>query len=171
MNSPFEMSYFLAFGFIGICIFIGVFLRARIKFLQNFLVPACMIGGIFGMILINLDLIPLKAEYFQTIAYHFFIISFISIGLTGARKKSSEKGRAKEIARGALWMGLINGASMASQALIGCLLILLFGVVGMNMPLQFGLFLPLRVALGQRLECLLRALANELVQEFSICHR
>ena len=86
METPFEMSYFLAFGFIGICIFIGVFLRAKIKFLQNFLVPACMIGGIIGMILMNLNLISLKAEYFQTLAYHFFIISFISIGLTGAQK-------------------------------------------------------------------------------------
>ena len=45
MRAPFEMSYFLAFGFIGICIFIGVFLRAKIKFLQNFLVPACIFGG------------------------------------------------------------------------------------------------------------------------------
>ena len=77
METPFEMSYFLAFGFIGICIYIGVFLRAKIKFLQNFLVPACMIGGIIGMILSNLNLIPLKAEYFQTLAYHFFIVSFI----------------------------------------------------------------------------------------------
>ena len=148
MNTPFDMSYFLAFGFIGICIYIGVFLRARIRFLQSFLVPACMIGGIIGMILINLDLIPLKAELFQTIAYHFFIISFISIGLTGAQQKPGEKGRAKEVARGALWMGLINGASMASQALLGCLLILFFGLLGMKIPLQFGLFLPLGFTQG-----------------------
>ncbi len=77
MNTPVDMSYFLAFGFIGICIYTGVFLRAKIKLLQNFLVPACMIGGIIGMILLNLNLIPLKAVYFQTLAYHFFIISFI----------------------------------------------------------------------------------------------
>ncbi|MBW2408665.1 MAG: hypothetical protein JRF72_02630 [Deltaproteobacteria bacterium] len=148
MNTPFEMSYFVAFGFIGICIYAGVFLRAKIKFLQRFLVPACMIGGIIGMILINLDLIPLKTELFQTIAYHFFIISFISIGLTGAQKKPGEKGRAKEVARGALWMGLVNGASMASQALLGCLMILIFGLVGMKLPLQFGLFLPLGFTQG-----------------------
>jgi ESS family glutamate:Na+ symporter len=148
MNTPFDMSYFLAFGCIGICIYIGVFLRAKIRFLQSFLVPACMIGGIIGMVFINLNLIPLKSELFQTIAYHFFIISFISIGLTGTRKKPGEKGRAKEVARGALWMGLINGASMASQALLGCLLILIFGLAGMKIPLQFGLFLPLGFTQG-----------------------
>jgi ESS family glutamate:Na+ symporter len=148
MNAPFDMSYFLAFGFIGICIFAGVLLRAKIRFLQNFLVPACMIGGIIGMILLNLELIPLKMEYFQIIAYHFFIISFISIGLTGARKKPGDKGRGKEVARGALWMGLINGASMASQALIGCLLILFLGLIGLGTPLQFGLFLPLGFTQG-----------------------
>ncbi len=77
MNTPFDMSFFLAFGYIGISIFVGVLLRAKIKGLQSFLVPACMIGGILGMILMNTGLIPLKVELFQAIAYHFFIISFI----------------------------------------------------------------------------------------------
>jgi len=148
MNTPFEMSYFLAFGFIGICIYLGVFLRAKIKLLQNFLVPACMIGGLIGMALMNLKIISLDIVLFQTLAYHFFIISFISIGLTGTQKKPGEKGRGKQVAKGALWMGLINGASMASQAVIGCVLILLLGLLGMKTPLQFGLFLPLGFTQG-----------------------
>ena len=138
MKTPFEMSYFLAFGFIGVCIFAGVFFRAKIRLLQKFLVPSCMIGGIVGMILVNLRLIPLDVELFQTIAYHFFILSFISIGLTGSGNKPGEIGKGKQIARGALWMGLMNGFSMASQAFLACIFILLLGLVGMKLPLQFG---------------------------------
>jgi len=143
MATPFDMSYFLALGFIGVCIYFGVLLRYRIRFFQKFLIPSCMVGGIAGMILMNLKLIPLEVELFQAIAFHFFIISFITIGLTPQLKVPGQKGRGKQIARGAIWMGLMNGGSMASQALIGCLLVLFFGVVGINFPLQFGLFLPL----------------------------
>lgn len=148
MNVPFDMSYFLAFGFIGICIFVGVFLRAKVPFFQRFLVPSCMIGGILGMITLNLDLIGLDEKLFHAIAYHFFIISFVSIGLTRAVTADGEASRGKEIARGAFWMGMINGASMASQALIGSILVLLFGVFGLAIPLQFGLFLPLGFTQG-----------------------
>lgn len=148
MKTPYEMSYFLAFGFIGFCILFGVFLRGKIKFFQRFLVPASMIGGIAGMVVINLRLIPLDMELFQAIAYHFFIISFISIGLTGTDRQPGQKGHNKEIFRGALWMGLMNGASMTTQAFLGCVLILAMGLAGLNLPLQVGLFLPLGFTQG-----------------------
>ncbi len=148
MNVPFDMSYFLAFGFIGVCIFVGVLLRAKVPFLQRFLVPSCMIGGILGMIAMNLGWVKLDVRLFHSIAYHFFIISFISIGLTRAVSADGEKGKGKEIARGAFWMGMINGASMASQAFIACVLVLLLGAVGVAIPLQFGLFLPLGFTQG-----------------------
>lgn len=148
MATPFDMSYFLALGFIGACIYFGVLLRSKVRCFQNFLVPSCMIGGITGMILMNLKLIPLDVELFQTIAYHFFIISFISIGLTPQITVPGQTGRNKQIARGAFWMGLMNGGSMASQALIGCLLFLVFSAIGIHFPLQFGLFLPLGFTQG-----------------------
>jgi ESS family glutamate:Na+ symporter len=148
MITPFEMDFFLAFGFTGLCLFIGVLVRAKIPFLQRFLVPACMSGGLAGMILMNLGLVPLDAELFHAIAYHFFIISFISIGLTGGRKTPGQQSQGKTIARGALWMGLINGASMSTQALLACLLMLILGLVGTDLPVQFGLFLPLGFTQG-----------------------
>jgi len=148
MNTPFDMSFFLAFGYIGISIFVGVWLRAKIKGLQSFLVPACMIGGILGMILMNTGLIPLNVELFQTIAYHFFIISFISIGLTRAPKDTGDGGQTKRVFRGAFWMGCINGASMASQAFIGAVLVIILGAFGFGIPQLFGFFLPLGFTQG-----------------------
>lgn len=38
-------------GFIGLLLSIGVFLRARIRFLQNMLVPASVIAGLLGLLL------------------------------------------------------------------------------------------------------------------------
>ena len=148
METPYDMNYLLAFGFIGICIFCGVIIRAKVKPMQRFLVPACMIGGLLGMVLMNLGLVPIDIKLFQTIAYHIFIVSFISIGLTGAQNNAGATGERNERVRGALWMGMMNGASMASQALIGCLLILIFTFLGSNTPLNFGLFLPLGFTQG-----------------------
>ena len=148
MNTPFDMNFFLAFGVIGICIFVGVLLRTRVKGLQSYLVPACMIGGILGMIVMNTGIIPLDVKLFQTIAYHFFIISFISIGLTRAQKKPGEVGHGKRVLKGAFWMGCMNGISMSTQAFIGCVLVLILGAVGYAIPLQIGLFLPLGFTQG-----------------------
>ncbi|MBU2647191.1 hypothetical protein KKI24_20950 [bacterium] len=148
MNVPFDMNYFLAFGFIGICIFVGVLLRAKVPLLQRFLVPSCMIGGILGMIAINMGWVPLDENLFQGIAYHFFIVSFISIGLTRTVPGTGEKHNTRERLRGAFWMGMMNGASMASQAFIACVMVLLFGLLGVVIPLQFGLFLPLGFTQG-----------------------
>ncbi|MCU0844895.1 MAG: hypothetical protein MUC76_08210 [Spirochaetes bacterium] len=147
MKTPFDMSFVLAFGFCGLVILIGVFLRARIKLLQNYLVPSCMIGGLLGMILLNFGLIPLGEELFQAIAYHFFILSFISIGLTRGEQSSEGEG-GRGVLRGALWMGLINGMSMSTQALLGCVLILGLWAAGFSLPLEFGLFLPLGYTQG-----------------------
>ncbi|HDP81120.1 MAG TPA: hypothetical protein ENN21_09805 [Spirochaetes bacterium] len=148
MKTPFEMSHVLAFGFCGLVILVGVLLRAKIKFLQNYLVPSCMIGGLLGMALMNLKLIPLGEEFFQAIAYHFFILSFISIGLTRGEKATEGEGGGRGVLRGALWMGLINGASMSTQALLACLLVLGLWAAGFSMPLEFGLFLPLGFTQG-----------------------
>lgn len=148
MNTPFDMTPFLAFGYIGICIFIGVFLRSKIKGLQSYLVPACMIGGILGMIVMNTGVIPLDINLFQTIAYHFFIVSFISIGLTRALKDPDDTGHGKRVLGGAFWMGCMNGASMASQAVIGAALVIVLSAIGFNIPQLFGFFLPLGYTQG-----------------------
>ena len=82
METPFPFKPLLLFGFLSIMLLIGVLLRARVSFFQRFLFPSCLMGGLVGMILVNSGLIPVSASNFETFAYHFFNISFISIGLT-----------------------------------------------------------------------------------------
>jgi glutamate:Na+ symporter, ESS family len=149
MTTPFEFAGFLAFGTMSIFLLVGVLCRARIPFLQRFLIPSCLIAGFLGLILLNAGAIAVPVKDLQTIAYHFFNISFISVGFmafTGSDPSSGQtdlRPGAKAIARGALWGALIEGVTLPVQALIGCIIVLLFGAFGHHLFPTFGLFAPL----------------------------
>ena len=53
MKPFFDMSLLIAFGFLSLLLLLGVLLRAKIKFLQNFMVPACLTGGVIGFFILN----------------------------------------------------------------------------------------------------------------------
>ena len=104
------MNFMLAFGLASLMICIGVFLRAKISFFRNMLVPASVIAGVLGFILMNAlsaANINLGADsaVFTDIVNHLFTISFISISLTSAPKE--EGSSAKNVMRGALALGIV----------------------------------------------------------------
>ncbi|MBN1533567.1 MAG: hypothetical protein JXA20_12940 [Spirochaetes bacterium] len=146
MQTPFPFEPFLAFGTMSIFLLIGIFIRAKVRFFQTFLIPSCMIAGFLGMIALNTGIMPFEAQAFETFAYHFFIISFISIGLThsdeGGGGAAGEKKTGSPL-KGAAWMAMIEGITVSTQAIVGCALVLLFGVFGTRLFPTFGLFLPL----------------------------
>jgi len=82
MNSPFPFDSMLVFAFLSGLLLLGVALRAKIGFLQKYLFPSCLIGGVVGLILMHTGLLKITANSIETFAYHFFNISFISVGLT-----------------------------------------------------------------------------------------
>ena len=82
MQIPFPFEAMLTFGGLAIMLLIGVLLRAKLSVFQRYLIPSCLIGGILGLVLLNINLIKLSASNLETFAYHFFNISFISVGLT-----------------------------------------------------------------------------------------
>lgn len=51
MGAFFDMSVLASFAFLAVLLLVGVILRAKVKFFQNFLVPACIIGGILGAVI------------------------------------------------------------------------------------------------------------------------
>ena len=105
-QSPFPFDAMILFGSLSIMLLIGVILRAKITFFQNFLIPSCLIGGVLGLILINSGLILGSAKNLETFAYHFFNISFISVGLTPGNNQKQKRIRKKGVLRGPLWMTL-----------------------------------------------------------------
>ncbi len=141
MNAPFPFEPLLIFGFLSIMLLLGVVLRAKVPIIQRFLFPSCLIGGILGLLIINIDMLGFDATGFETFAYHFFNISFISVGLTGSGQK--KEGAGKEFVKGSIWMALVQGISFPLQAIIGGVFVLIFGAMGTNLFKTFGFLAPL----------------------------
>jgi len=143
MESPFPFEPFIVFGYLSIFLLAGVFLRAKLKFFQHFLIPSCLIGGILGLILINTGVVHLSTSLLETLAYHFFNISFISVGLTYTGGEKKIAGGGKDLVKGPLWMALIEGVSISTQAIIGGLFVMLLGIFGLKLFPTFGFLAPL----------------------------
>ena len=77
-------SFMIAFGIAGVALCLGTFLRAKVGFLRNMLVPASVVAGILGMIFMNVTSelginIGTDETMYTEIVNHLFTISFISI--------------------------------------------------------------------------------------------
>ena len=137
-------SFMIAFGLASIMLCIGTFLRAKIPFLRNMLVPASVIAGILGFILMNLlahfDInIGTDSVMYTDIVNHLFTISFISISLTSS--DSGEGGSGKQIFKGALGMGTV-----------WCLLYALTPLVGMGLIAGLGKFFNMDPIYGSMIQ-------------------
>jgi ESS family glutamate:Na+ symporter len=122
--TPFPFETLVVFGFLSVMLLAGVVLRAYIPFLQKMLFPASLIGGLLGLILINLGLISLDIETIKSFAYHFFNISFISVGLTPPDIKGPKQKKERKVFKGSLWMAMVQAVSFPLQALTGALITL-----------------------------------------------
>ncbi|MEF2678176.1 MAG: hypothetical protein U0M82_09275, partial [Bilophila wadsworthia] len=89
MESSF-LPYLMAVMWMSFLLLLSVWLRAKVTFLQKYLVPAGIIAGTLGFALINLGWIgypspegwvPLKVGDFGMISFHLFSFGFGIIGL------------------------------------------------------------------------------------------
>ena len=143
MASPFPFESMLVFGWLASMLLLGVLLRARISFFQRFLFPGCLIGGIVGLILTHTRIINIAASDLETFAYHFFNISFITVGLTHSNDQGQSSSRGKEFIKGPAWMALVQGSCFGLQAAVGGLLVIFFGIFGLELFPTFGFLAPL----------------------------
>ena len=143
MTSPFPFESMLVFGWLASMLLIGVSFRALTPFFQRFLFPSCLIGGIVGLILINARIIDIAASDLETFAYHFFNISFVSVGLTRSNDQENSSSGGKEFIKGSAWMALIMGSCFGLQAAAGGLMVILFGFMGLELFPTFGFLAPL----------------------------
>lgn len=143
MASPFPFEFMIVFGWLASMLIAGVVLRARIRFLQRFLFPSCLIGGVIGLILIHTPLINIAVFDLETFAYHFFNISFISVGLTYDPKDKNTSSRSTGYLKGPAWMALVQSSCFGLQAAVSGLLVIIFGFLGMTLFPTFGFLVPL----------------------------
>lgn len=103
------MNVMMTFSWIGIMLLVGMVCRAKIPLLSNILMPASVIGGMIGFILMNLGVLTkLGADpaMCSEIVGFFFTLSFISIGLTGLPNEEgkSSDDTAKQVLKGSIGM-------------------------------------------------------------------
>jgi len=143
MNSPFPFDSLLVFGFLSVLLLSGTLIRAKSAFVQHYLFPSCLIGGVIGSILVNTDLVQIGSTQLETFAYHLFNLSFISIGLTKDTQVSQSRAGKANIFKGSLYMALTQGITFPVQAIIGGLIVLVFGFFGTDLFATFGFLAPL----------------------------
>jgi len=152
MGSPFPFDNLLVFGFLSILLIVGIAIRAKVSFVQRFLFPSCLVGGMIGNFLINLvaesemgkgGILPVTTEQLETFAFHFFSLSFVSVGLTPDENAKVKPGSRKQFFKGAFWMALTQGLTFPLQAIVGGVVVLVFGVFGFGMFKTFGFLAPL----------------------------
>ena len=132
MGAFFDMSVLASLAFLAVMLLVGVLLRAKVTFFQNFLVPACIIGGIIGAIIMNTTSIPgINQKLYEQLAYHFFAFSFICLGLrgTGCIQKEECSDTTKELVKGSIWQGFMFYMSMCSQVLVATAVIYLINFI------------------------------------------
>ena len=118
--------YLQAFGWIGLCLLVGVFLRLKVPLFQKLLLPSAIIGGLVGFVLMNLGVlgapsskgwIPIKFGDFGVITFHLFILSLLGISLLRPDGGTSE--RRKVFWKGAWWIACMFTLCYALQGLLG----------------------------------------------------
>lgn len=141
MQPFFDMSTLIAVGFLSILLLFGVALRARIPFLQRYMVPACLIGGVTGFIILNTTGFPdVNAGLYPSMAYHFFTFSFVCLGLRGMSKVDESKGpAAREMVRGSIWQAQMFYICLCAQLLLATAIVyLLLAVTGKDWLASMG---------------------------------
>ncbi len=136
-EAPFPFDLFVALAWLGLFLVIGIFIRNSSKFMQKWLVPSCMLGGLAGLfILTGMNhvfseggtLLP-NEPILQAITWHMYTILFIGIIMNTfiprdeSPKTEGEKGAGN--IRSGFWMGCTYNGLTALQKLVGCLAILL----------------------------------------------
>jgi len=132
----------LVFAFLSGLLLVGVALRAKVGLLQKFLFPSCLVGGVLGLAFIHTGVLDIKASVIETFAYHFFNISFISVGLTRDTDNANPVS-GKQMLKGPTWMALMQGLTFPMQAVLGGLFVIAFGIVGLELFPTFGFLVPL----------------------------
>lgn len=143
MQSPFAFDGMIVFGWLSFLLLAGVLLRATVPLLQRFLFPSCLVGGVLGLALTQTGIIHVDANVLETWAYHFFNISFISVGLTAGKSDPKQSSHGKAYFKGPAWMALVQGSSFGLQASLSGLLVILFGLLGYELFPTFGFLVPL----------------------------
>ncbi len=81
--------FFMDFAWMGVLLIIATYLRSRVPFLQNYLIPANLLAGTLGLIVgaNGLEWVDLTSDRLGSYVYHLLALLFIALGLRAPKKK------------------------------------------------------------------------------------
>ena len=121
-----SFSGVIAFAFMCSMILVGTVLRARVPWFQFSLIPASLLGGLIGFLLISSGYaLGYTSQDFVPFAFHFFTLSFMSLVLTGKEPSADNK----SIQPGGIWLAIGWTMSLVLQALVGLSVLVTYNLV------------------------------------------
>ncbi|MFA5467874.1 MAG: sodium:glutamate symporter, partial [Sphaerochaetaceae bacterium] len=86
-------NYIIHIGIISLSLLGGALLRARVKFLQRFLLPVSIIAGVFLFIFYNFIAarIGFRSDFLGELVYHLLNISFIAMMLRVDKREPDKR--------------------------------------------------------------------------------
>jgi ESS family glutamate:Na+ symporter len=121
-----SFSGVLAFAFMASMILVGTVLRARVPWFQFALIPASLLGGLIGFLLISSGYaFGYTSQDFVPFAFHFFTLSFMSLVLTGKEPSADNT----SIQPGGIWLAIGWTMSLVLQALVGLSVLVTYNLV------------------------------------------
>lgn len=133
----------IQFGIIAALILIANILRRKISFIRGTLMPTAVLAGFLLLLLKSFDIVPIDADFLETITYHAIALGFIALAL---RRPEDQHGEGTLIAAK-------NGALIVStylvQAIVGLIISLLLAYTVMpNLFKASGILLPMAYGQG-----------------------
>jgi glutamate:Na+ symporter, ESS family len=138
-------EYVKNFIFLSLFLLVAVIIKARVKFLQRYLVPTAIIGGFIGLVLGPqvAKLINFSSDTLGVLIYHLMAIGFIALALKDRQKRAEdEKGSVLKTG-----IGIISAYLMQAILGFGISLALAYTIFPDLFP-PFGLLLPLGFGQG-----------------------
>lgn len=155
------MEVMTTLGWIGIMFLIGCIVRAKVKPVGDMLIPACLIGGVVGAILMNATgLAGATQAAASTISGQLYTFMFINLGLTVPLPRDEKtaitgqggiQGLRQKMGRsmlsGVIGMGSYWAIAYGFQALVGFYILKVIGGIW-SMDPTYGLLVPFAFAQG-----------------------
>jgi ESS family glutamate:Na+ symporter len=139
----FSWSLFVDLGLIAAALLLSTYLRAKVRFLQFFLVPNALTAGIILLPLYNwvFPLLGMSSEGLGNLVFHLLNISFVAMSL----REGSAKGAGRRIFTSAVMT--VTQYTLQAIVGIGLTLAFIFTIMPRLFP-SFGFMLALGYGLG-----------------------
>lgn len=130
-------------GLIAGIILLSTFLKSRIKFIKNSLMPTAVMTGFLLLILRSADILSIDVNMLEKITYHGLALGFIALTLRTAKDDGKAEGKEMIVAKS----GALIVSAYLMQGILGLIISLslaytimpdLFHASGILLPMAYG---------------------------------